>query len=150
MGRQLTCCYFDEWVLNWNLVPSGASQVPRLRVLPPWALVTGSITCLVPAPQAPGLLPVSLGLLILPPSCCHMCCTSCRYHICCQPGLPFLAAASGPALHSAPLPAACPRPVPGPSVTSEMRQGVLTAMESLFSSVLVPKAVSQISTNLVP
>lgn len=32
----------------------------------------------------------------------------------------------------------------------EMRQGVLTAMESLFSSVLVPKAVSQISTNLVP
>ena len=65
-----------------------------------------------------------------------MCYMTCRCHVCCQPGLPFLAAAYGPALHSAAFPAACPLPVPGPSMASMRWIRVLTSMELLFSVLL--------------
>lgn len=58
ISHQLTYRYSDKWASNWlpkNPVPPRASQgepgsVPYLPGLPP---VTGSLTCLVPAPRPP-------------------------------------------------------------------------------------------------
>lgn len=114
LGPQLACCCLDT---DFRLAPKEPSSAlcrtgrARLCALPHWAQVTGSVTCPVPAP-GPRTPPSSPGQTTLTSRCCYgsVACATCRGHVCHQPGLPFLAAGSGSASHSADSQQSCPSP----------------------------------------